>query len=87
MKPADHARARRQHRERFVRKRSESAARDIWTALVVKSPDPNWRKLLAILPGIRMPTCGCVQCAADAMTEQAEVDIMNRTGGSRAKKL
>ncbi len=68
------ARAARQRRERFVRKRSESAARDLWAALIVGPSTPNWSKLASILPGIRMPTCGCVQCAADALICAAEQD-------------
>lgn len=82
-------RARTQQRERFVRKRSESAARELWAALVANKTEPDWQRFTTHLTGIRMPTCGCVKCAADAMTEQAHVDIMGapRSGAGRAKKL
>lgn len=73
--PGQH-RARLQRRERFVRKRSESAARDIWAALVVRRSEPHWNKYAKILRGIQMPTCSCIRCAADAMTEQAEVEML-----------
>ncbi len=73
---AAHERAARQRRERFVRKRSESAARELWTALVVNAAAPKWRKLATHLQGIRMPQCDCIQCAADALTEPAEVEML-----------
>ena len=83
------ARAARQRRERFVRKRSESAAREIWTALVVRAEKPKWQTFATHLAGIRMPTCGCVQCAADAMICAAEQEANRhaRDGGANARKF
>lgn len=69
-------RARRQRRERFERKRSESAAGDIWAALIAKPGKPKWAKWAAILRGIQTPKCGCVLCAADALTEQAQLEML-----------
>ncbi len=74
-------RALRQRRERFVRKRSESAARDIWTALIVKTARPDWQKYTTILKGIQTPKCSCIQCVGDSLTEAVELEIL-----SRAKK-
>lgn len=73
---AAHRRAARQRRERYVRKRSESAARDIWAALIVKPHAPNWQKFTGILRGIQIPQCGCVQCVGAALSEPAEIEIL-----------
>ena len=70
------SRAARQRRERFVRKRSESAAREIWSALIINPAEPNWKQFVAFLPGLRLPTCGCVQCAADAIIQAAELEVL-----------
>lgn len=70
------ARAATQRRERFARKRSESAARDIWGALVTKAARPNWNKFTQILRGIQTPQCACVLCAAEALSEPAEIEIL-----------